>query len=176
MKTPDRHRRQAGFTLVELIAVMTLLALAAAISCGITLAYINSMRAQGAAAQLTADLRFMQRLALHSGLRTWVAFDVSGNRYYLYMENRANLGKANRVAAIRPLDLSTGPVQLGAGAFCSVAISSVNIGGTTEVEFDTFGVPYNANSNALTANGVISLSSGASVTIRPVGGMVERGT
>jgi prepilin-type N-terminal cleavage/methylation domain-containing protein len=175
MNAVDRHRRSAAFTLIELVTVMVILGLVAAFTGGPTLAYIDSMRSQAAAGRLASDIRYMQGLAVNSGLRTWVVFSTASNNYRLYVEDRANLGKANRVPTVHPLDQSTNAVQFGSGPFANVAISSVNINGTSELEFDTFGVPYDANGIALTANGVVGLSNGASAIVHSVSGMVERG-
>jgi hypothetical protein len=73
-----------------------------------------------------------------------------------------------------PLDQSTNAVQFGIGPFLNVSLSSVSINSTTELEFDSFGVPYDANDAALTADGVVTLTDGVTIVVHPVGGMVER--
>jgi hypothetical protein len=92
----------------------------------------------------------------------------------LFSENAANPGKGNRQPLVSPLDQSSDPVQFGAGLFTGVTIQSANIAGTSEIEFDSFGEPYDGNSTVLTGNGVISLSSGVTITVRAVSGFADR--
>ena len=160
--------------MIELVAVIAILGIVAVFVGGPTLSYVDSIRARTAASRLSGDIRYLQRMALSSGLRTWVVFSTASNNYRLYVEDRANPGKANRLPAAQPLDQSTGAVQFGSGPFTNVWITAVSINGTSELEFDTFGVPYDANGTALSVDGTVSLSTGASVMVHPVGGLVER--
>ncbi len=111
---------------------------------------------------------------MSSRLRTWVDIDVAGDSYELFVEDPANLGKANRLSLIQPLTQSTGSVQLGSGDFPGVGIASANINSTTELEFDSFGVPHDGNGIALTADGQIALTDGVTITIHEVSGLVEQ--
>ncbi len=171
-----RTRRQArsAFTLIELVTVMVILGIVAVAVGGPTLANIDSMRNRAAASRLLGDIRYAQRIALSSGLRSWVVFNAGADSYQLFMEDSANLGKANRLPVTSPMDQTSTGVQFGSGAFTNVAISSVSINSTSELEFDNFGVPYDGGGIALTATATISLSTGVSVTVQPVSGLVER--
>ena len=115
----------------------------------------------------------MQRMALGSGLRTWVVVDAANNRYSLYVEDPANPGKAGRQAVVHPLDQNTNAVQFGTGPFANVSITGVDFNSTAELEYDSFGVPYDAAGAALTAVGRVTLSGGTAVEVNPVGGFVE---
>lgn len=176
-----RHRRHravhaSAFTMVELVTVIVILAIVGGFVGGPTMAYIDTMRSGAAAARLAADARYAQRVAVGSGLRTWVAYDDPGDSYSLFMEDAGNPGKANRLALVHPLDQSTSAMQFGTGTFVGVSITSVSINGTSELEFDSLGVPYDANGAALSASGTIVLSDGLAVQIHPVGGYAEQVT
>jgi len=168
-----KESERTAFTLIELVTVMVILGIVAIVVAGPTLSLLDSMRSSAAAARLTADIRYTQRVALGSGLRTWVSFDATTEQYSLFVEDPANPGKANRVAAVNPLDLTTNAVQFGSGPFANVGISSVDINSTTELEFDSFGEPYDANGVALTSAGTVVLTGNVAVQVSPVGGLVE---
>lgn len=165
----------SAFTLVELVTVIAILGIVAVGVGGPTLAFMNDIRGRAAAARVTADMRYAQRAAMASGLRTWVVVNSGSNNYRLFIEDRNNLGKAGRLPMIRPVDQSSAAVQFGAGPYLNVGINSVDFNGTSELEFDSFGVPYDGNDNELTAAGSLSFTDGSTVTVHPVGGFVERG-
>lgn len=169
----QRQSDRGAFTLIELVTVMVILGIVAVAVAAPTLSLLDSMRSSAAAARMTADIRYTQRMALGSGLRTWVSFDAANERYSMFVEDPANPGKAGRVAGVNPLDLTTNVVQFGSGPFAGVGISSVSINTTTELEFDSFGQPYDANGVALTSVGTIVLTGNVAVQVSPVGGLVE---
>lgn len=172
---PTEHRkRRSGFTLIELVTVMAVLGVVAAAVGAPTLAYLNSIRSRAASARITTDIRLMQRTAMSSGLRTWVLFSTASNNYQLYVEDSVAPGKGRRQAFTHPFNQSSAAIQFGSGPFKNVSISAVNINSTSEIEFDSFGVPYDGNSAKLAANGTITLSNGVTVTIYPDSGFVER--
>jgi Tfp pilus assembly protein FimT len=175
MHRPKRIiRSRTAFTLVELVTVIGLIGIISVVAASATMSYLSEIRSRAAAARLTSDIRYAQRTALASRLRSWVAFDVPGNTYRIYLEDAANLGKANRQPLTLPLNQSSGAVQFGAAPLSGVVIVSAAINGTSEIEFDSFGVPYDGNSAALTTNGVVTLSNGVTITLRPVTGFVDR--
>lgn len=164
---------RSAYTLIELVTVISILAILAVFVGGPTMSYIGDMRSSAAGARLASDIRYVQRLALASGRRTWVNIDASGNQYALYIEDVDNPGKAGRLALVHPLDQSTTPMTFGSGPFTGVSISGVSINGTNEIEFDSFGVPYDGDGNALTSYGEVQLTNGIAVRVQPVGGLVE---
>lgn len=174
MCAAERLRRKPGFTLIELVAVMAILGIIAVAVAGPTLGYMSSIRSRTAASRFRTDIRYAQRHAMSSRLRTWIDIDVAGDSYELFVEDPANPGKANRLPLILPLTQSTGAVQLGSGDFPGVGIASANINSTTELEFDSFGVPYDGNTTALTADGQVTLTDGVTLTIHEVSGLVEQ--
>ena len=78
--------------------------------------------------------------------------------------------KANRIAATDPLTQGALSGTLNRDFLAGVAITSVNINGGDEIEFDSFGTPYDQTSTALTAAGTIGFTTGSAVRIEPVTG------
>lgn len=171
-RTTSSSRR--AFTLIELITVVAVLGIVAVAVGGPTLGYMDSVRARAASARTAADIRFAQRTAMASGLRTWVVFSTGAQSYQIFIENSANPGKAGRVPLVRPYDQSSASVDYGTGPFANVSLIGVDVHGGTEIEFDSWGKPYDTAGAPLAATGVISLSNGVVIRVHPVGGCVER--
>jgi prepilin-type N-terminal cleavage/methylation domain-containing protein len=174
MRNTRRWPARSAFTLIELVTVITILGIVALTVGGPVLTSIDEVRSQAAASRLVGDVRYMQRTALSSGLRTWVAFNPASNNYRLYIEDPSNPGKAGRLPMAHPLDQTTDPVQFGSGPFSNVSLTSVDIDSTSELEFDSVGLPYDGNGQPLAGTGTARLSSGATINIYPVSGLVER--
>lgn len=173
MSARDRCKRHA-YTLVELVTVIGIIAILAVAVGGPTLAYASQLRARTAAARIVTDLSYVQRYAMNSRLRTWAVFDAVNERYSLYVEDALNPGKANRVSLTHPMTHTTAPIQFGSAEYGGVTISTATIGSGSEIEFDNFGKPYDTAGTALTTDATIVLSSGVTITIRPVSGLVEQ--
>ncbi|HPF39902.1 MAG TPA: type II secretion system protein [Phycisphaerae bacterium] len=165
---------RSAYTLIELVTVISILGILAVFVGGPTMDTMSEMRSSAAAARLASDVRYMQRMALASGRRTWVSVNSGANQYALYVEDVDNPGKAGRLAVAHPLDQSTAPVVFGSGPFSGVSITSVSFNGSSEVEFDNFGVPYDSGGTALSSYGEVQLSGGLVVRVQPVSGMVEQ--
>lgn len=174
MSATDRCRARAGFTLIELVTVLAVLAILAAAVGGPVLGYVTTIRSRFAAARIAADITYLQRRSMNARLRTWAVFDVANNRYTLYEEDAANPGKANRVAVTHPVTQSSASVQLGSGEFGGASMTAASFNGSNELEFDSFGRPYDTSSAALTSDGAITLNNGVSLTVRRVSGLVEQ--
>jgi prepilin-type N-terminal cleavage/methylation domain-containing protein len=174
MRNTRRRPTRSAFTLIELVTVITILGIVALTVGGPVLTSIDEVRSQAAASRLVGDVRYMQRTALSSGLRAWVVFNSSSNNYRLYIEDPSNPGKAGRLPITHPLDQTTDPVQFGTGPFANVSLTSVDIDSTSELEFDSIGLPYDGNGQALAGTGTVRLSSGATINVYPVSGLVER--
>jgi prepilin-type N-terminal cleavage/methylation domain-containing protein len=166
-------RPRHGFTLIELVTVTVILGILSLVSAGPVLIYMSTVRGGAAAARISSDIRYMQRMALSSGWRTWVVFSTVSNTYRLYMENPASPGKAGRQGVTHPMEQTTGAIALNSGPFAGITISTASIGGGMEIEFDNLGAPYDVSEVALSSSGSITLSSGNSVTIQPVSGYTE---
>ena len=75
-----RRPRRAGFTLVEILAVVVILGIASAIIVP-QMSTRDDMRAKAAARTLVADLIYCQNLAISSGHPVYLRFDVADSSY-----------------------------------------------------------------------------------------------
>lgn len=172
MRSTRSHSMPAAFTLIELVTVIVLLGIVGVFVGGPIMSTIGDVKSNAAPPRLAADIRYIQRIALSSGWRTRIVVDNAGDRYTLFMEDSDPLNPWKPVRD--PVNQSIDPIQFNVGPFAGVTIDTVNINGTSVLEFDNFGVPFDANGNALSSASQIVLSNGIAVQIHPVSGYVEQ--
>lgn len=172
-RSVDARRSRRAFTLIELVAVIAIVGLIGVSVGGPTLSYLSSVRTRGAAARIASDICYAQRWAMSTRNRTWVAFDTAGNSFSLHVENPSNPGKAGRQPLARALDNTAATTPIDESPFTGVTLSSASFGGTSEVQFDSLGKPYDSNGTALSSSGSVQLSGGVTVTVLAVSGLAE---
>ncbi len=120
--------RRAAFTLIELGAVVMIVAIMAGIAVPRYARFLTRQRADAAAGRVMADLMLAQRQAKMTGTPQTVTFDISRDTYELLgMTDPDHPGRSY-------------VVTLSGGGYDS-ALVTVDFGGDTEVIFDGFGVP-----------------------------------
>ena len=80
-----RHRSVAGFTAIELIVVLTLMAIVAALAAPAMGAYTNRQKTRRALDRLTADIALARMLAVRSGNRAVVEV-TAPDSYRIWVE------------------------------------------------------------------------------------------
>lgn len=149
------RRRAAGFTLLELVIVMLVLAILWAAAAPRYHATLARMRAETTARRLAADLRQARSNAKRDSASRTVQFYVADNRYVL-----SGATRLNRRGGAYEVDLDAPEHQ--------TEIVSASFGGGDTVTFDFYGRPDNAGSVviecggaqrtvAVDANGAISI-------------------
>jgi type II secretory pathway pseudopilin PulG len=124
-------RGAAGaFTLFELVVVVLILAIAAAVTVPRYADNLLKVRADAAARRVAADLATAQARAKAKSCGQAVTFTVppSGNRYQL-----DGVANPDRKSTTYIVDLAQPPYQ--------VALGRVDFGGTTKVTFSGYGLP-----------------------------------
>ena len=134
---------------------------------------IDSKRVDSAARRLQSDMRYAQQLAMSTRRHTWVTLDVNNETYRLYIEDPAQLGKANRIAVTDPVDRSDFVVVLDTGEYSGVGIVSADFDSNSEVEFDSVGMPMDGDGTALSGVGTVTLTGGRQVLVEPNSGAVR---
>lgn len=126
-------KRQAGFTVMELVVVIAIAAILAGIAIVKTTTSSQRVRLKAAAKKLQADLEYAQELAMNLGREVQVRFDLQNNRYQL------TWGDGTPVPT--PAGGREYIVQFGSGHYRSVQITSCGLQGFV-LRFRPDGRPY----------------------------------
>jgi len=159
-----RRGRGGGFTLVELVAVLVIVAVLAA-AVAPSLRATDGVRGAMAAKQLLRDLTFARQRAVATGARSWVVFDTGAETWTMLAEDPDNPGRAGARVLTDPSDGGFYIETLGSGSFIGMSIVSASFDGASEVGFDWLGRPLNATESDLSAQGTVMLSGGHLVTV-----------
>ena len=124
------RRARFAFTLLELIVVVAVMGVIAAIAVPRYSEFIARGRADATARRVVADLAFAQRLARRSGSAQRVSFSKNFDRYLL-----VGVPDPDHAASDYMVALSDEPYQ--------AQIHSADFGGSPEIVFDGYGVPDN---------------------------------
>ncbi len=120
--------RHAGFTLLDLMMAMAVIAIVAAIA---TPRYANALtryRAEAAARRVAADLALARQTAKSTSSSRTVQFDAADDSYVI-----SNVRELDTAGTMYRVQLQDPPYQ--------AQIVSVDLGGDWEITFDGFGIP-----------------------------------
>jgi type II secretion system protein H len=135
---PRQNSRQ-GFTLVEILVVVVILGIAAAVVVP-QLGAQNDVRAAAAARMIMADLIYAQNRAIATQTRHYVVFNTTaGSQSY-----RIRMGSAMADIPQPITKESYYEVKIGQKntALSDVSLGDVSFEGFTTIAFDELGVPY----------------------------------
>ena len=140
------RRGPAGFTLVEILAVVVILGIASAIIIP-NIGSRDDMRAAAAARVLVADLIYAQNQAITTGRKVYVRFDTASNKYSLC----SAVASGGDTLLTHPMTQSSYVQQFGSSSpgWESITIVSNVFNGVDPnyqneftVAFDEIGAPY----------------------------------
>lgn len=156
-----RHpaRRAAGFTLIELVVVIVLLAVLAAVA--LPRLVEGSFRGAAFAEQVSAAFRYAQRLAVATGCEIEVQVSTATNSYAI--RRRAD-GTDTTCGTAGAFTLDV-PNPAGGGAFAATASGGVSVTQGLTLRFDGQGLP--------TPNGGTVVVGGRSIVIEADTGHVR---
>ncbi len=122
------NRPTKAFSLVELVIVITIVAIMAAIAIPRYANAIQHYRADLAARRIVTDLAMTRSRANTMSTSQRIIFDVAANQYQI-----AGMADPDRPLSTYTVKLSDAPYQ--------AKLVSVDFGGAADVSFDGFGVP-----------------------------------
>ena len=168
---PRRLSRGGGFSLIELIAVMVIVGILAAVAAPV-LSAATGARAAMAAKQLVRDLTFARQRAVATGTRSWVVLDTAADTWSVLAEDPSSPGRIN--AAVLTDPATSGPFvqSLGVNQFVGVQVVTAAFDGNVEIGFDWLGRPLNQTEAALAAQGSVTLSGSHVITVEVESGFV----
>ncbi len=150
--------KSRGYTLIELVIVMILLAIIGAVSFVAIGSYKNHYL-RVAAERLSFDLNYAKNNALIATVWTGATIQSGASSGYTLFTTDGVTDTNMKL----PQDSSKDFVVSLSGDYPGITVSAVNIASGAKIEFSPSGVPYNdKNGAALAADGTITLSNGTS--------------
>jgi prepilin-type N-terminal cleavage/methylation domain-containing protein len=159
-RAPVRLVHSAGFSLVELVLVITMLGILAWLSYP-KITALSELRLDAAARRVASDLRYAQNRSIGTRVIHGLVFEPSLARYTVFAPTVASplTDPADRARTLR-VDFTSKT------EFKGVTITSATFGATKAVTFDYFGVPRDSGGVDLAATGRVILTyQGLSDTI-----------
>jgi len=149
------YRDGSGFSLIETIIVMVLLGILAVVTLPSLTQALQTLHLNQAANKLAADIRYAKETALNSHGTYGVEFDVDDNSYSVFQLVSGSKASVNDpfTNASMIMDFDTHSEYSGVSMVSS---------GSTEIRFDSFGIPYDATGTALSNPLTVVIQNGGS--------------
>jgi prepilin-type N-terminal cleavage/methylation domain-containing protein len=166
----DLQGMSRGFTLIELIIVIVIISIAALTAVPM-MSSAASVQIRSAANMLTADLEYAKSMAISRGQKYSVVFDKNTESYRIEDQDGNVIPHPVKKGFDYAINFQND------GRLNKVDIVDADFDGTSEVQFDYLGSPYNGNSPPAPLNsGVITLQAGgttATVSVEAVTGFIS---
>ena len=138
-----------GFSLIELIVIMTLLGILAALASTRIKDISVNVRISAATNQITSDIELIKETALAKHENMSITYNQELNNY--------TIRKNGSVMTDYP-GSDSGIINLSEGMFSGVDITQVNINGSNVINIDKWGNVLNNGTITLNQNHIISVS------------------
>jgi prepilin-type N-terminal cleavage/methylation domain-containing protein len=159
MKNSTIKIRFKGFTLIEIIMVIVIIAILTVAVIPSMTQVMNGVKVKGAARKLVEDIRYAQGMAMSKHTNTTIVFNVINATCSGYSLFNNDTG----ARLLDPFTLGNAKMVFGSGnQFEGVYIESagVQFSGTNTLRFDYQGNPQNGAAAALSGNSTINFDCG----------------
>jgi len=147
-----RSLSQSGYSIIELVLVMLIVGILAAITVPKVSGLAEDIREKAVVERLNEDLNYLRSMAISYHDTTWLVVDQAQNQYGLYIGPTVG----TRVLVPDPQTGESFVLDLDS-AYQDVVISSVNFGGASEVSFNWWGTPSSGGTVVLNSSRTITL-------------------
>jgi len=146
-----------ALTLIESLMVIAIIGILIAISIP-RFSVFNDIKINGAAKKLSADIRYIQAVAMSRHVNTAIRFNKTTEVYRAYYcESNCNL-LSNWFLLKDPFTREDLEMYFESDShFAGIDISDIDFGGTDVLRFDWQGIPADRNGNILTNPGYVTL-------------------
>jgi prepilin-type N-terminal cleavage/methylation domain-containing protein len=167
-RTSNARMARPGFTLIELMIVVVILAIAAAIVVPMA-SSAGSMQLRAAGNMVAADLEYAKSMSISRGQKYSVVFDPTNGAYWVKDQNGNTIAHPVNQGSLYSVSFPND------SRLNQVNIANVSFDGTNAVSFDYLGSPFNGSGGNLNS-GVIILQAGGltkTVNVEPVTGYIS---
>ena len=145
-----------GFSLIELLVMLTILGLLAAVASTKIFDISTSVRVSSAINQINSDIELVKEMALAKHKTMSITYNKTTDEYII----REGSSIMNEYPGS-----NNGIITLSEGIFSGVDITQVNINGSNKITFDNWGNVLN--------NGTITLNNNHTISIDKLTGFTE---
>lgn len=157
-----------GYTLIELVMIIVIIGIISVVF--VARIMQTSVLNYGISLSTIRDhIRYASDYAMANGTTTVISFDDAGNQYTLFQEDTSG-----RTILINPEDNQNFVIDLNDKRFDGVTLTGINVNGTDELKFASYGIPLDANDVKLNTQAFVEINFENALTIYPVSGMCKR--